>query len=282
VAEHVVSGGYFRTLGIPIVAGRTFDDGDRAGSPAVVIVSAATARQLWPGGNPIGQQLERDGQPHEVIGVVGDVRGASGRGARGGRVEDDPAAAVYLSMTQFPQGTATLLLRSTQESATAADRIRSVMRTIDPAIPLDQVRTVEGWLAETIANPRLTTVVAATFAAIAVLLAAVGVYGVVAYSVGRRTAEIGLRMAIGATRYQVLGLVLRAGLASAAAGGAIGLGGALLVNRALRALLFGVRPDDPRIFVSAALLLGTVLLVACYLPARRAARVDPLVALRSE
>jgi hypothetical protein len=259
-----------------------FDERDRAGAPPVVIVSQAAARQLWPGMNPIGQLLERDGRPHEVVGVVGDVRGADGRGQRGGGLDRLPREALYLPATQFPQRTMTVLLRTAGEPSSLVPRLRAALRNTDSTIPLAQARTLDDWLTDAVANPRLTTMIGGAFAAIAVLLAAIGIYGVVAYAVGQRTPEIGLRMAVGATRRHVLTLVLRDVLMSAAIGTMLGLGGAALVNKVLGTLLFEVRPDDPITFIVAAMLLAIVSLVACYLPARRATRVDPLIALRCD
>ena len=281
-AEHIVSDDYFRTLSIPIVAGRSFDERDRAEAPPVVIVSQSAARQLWPGSNPIGQQLQRDGRLHEVVGVVGDVRGADVVGTRGGGLERQPRSSIYLSANQFPQTTMTVLLRTTREPASLVARLRAAVREGDPSIPLDQVRTLDDWLVETVASPRLTTIIAEAFAAIAVLLAALGIYGVVAYSVGQRTPEFGLRMAVGATKRDLVMLVLRGGLRSAVIGTCLGLAGAFALSRVIASLLYEVRPDDPLTFVTAAALLVAIALLACYVPARRAARVDPLVALRTE
>jgi putative ABC transport system permease protein len=278
--EHFVSGGYFRTLAIPILAGRAFDTRDRAGSPAVVVVSQATARQLWPGATPIGQQIERAGRLHEVVGVAGDVRGSDGRGPRGGGLERRPVAAIYLSADQFPQSTMTVLLRTTREPSAFVPILRAVIRDIDPAVPMDQARTLDEWLGDAVAQPRLTTTVAAAFAAAALLLAAIGIYGVVAHSVGQRTAEIGLRMAVGATRGRIVLVILRGGMTSAVLGMAVGLIGAFLLTQVLATLLVDVRPDDPLTFASVAGLLAIVALIACYVPARRAARADPLVAIR--
>jgi putative ABC transport system permease protein len=282
VVEHIVSEGYFRALAIPIVAGRAFDERDRAGSPTVVIVSQAIARQLWPGMNPIGRQLESAGRMREVVGVVGDVLGADDRGPRGGGLDRQPRAAMYLSATQFPQRTMTVLVRTTGEPSALVPRLRAALRDADPAIPIPQPRSLDDWLVDASANPRLTTTLAGAFAAIGMLLAAIGIYGVVAYSVGQRTPEIGLRMAVGATNRQIMALVLRGGMVSATLGTALGLGGALLLKQVLGSLLFSVQPDDPFTFAAAAMLLAFVALVACYVPARRATRVDPLMALRIE
>ena len=282
VAEHIVSGGYFRTLSTPILLGRAFDERDAAGSPSVVVINQATARQLWPRGDAIGQQLEIDGRLHDVVGVSGDVRGDDVRGATGGGLERQSPAAIYFSAGQFPQSTMTVLLRTTRDPAALAATLRAAIREIDPAIPADQVRPLDDWLTEAVAQPRLTTTLAAAFAAMALLLAGIGIYAVAAYSVGQRSPEIGLRIAVGATRAQIVAMILRSGLTSAGAGMLIGFAGALAVNRLLSGLLFDVRPEDPLAFASVAAILGVVALVACYLPARRAASVDPLVTLRSQ
>jgi putative ABC transport system permease protein len=282
VAEHIVSENYFQTLSIPIVFGRVFDERDVAGSPPVVVINQATARQLWPRGDAIGQQLEIDGRLHDVVGVSGDVRGDDVRGATGGGLERQSPAAIYFAAGQFPQSTMTVLLRTTREPAALAATLRAAIREIDPAVPADQVRPLDDWLTEAVAQPRLTTTLAAAFAAMALLLAGIGIYAVAAYSVGQRSPEIGLRIAVGATRAQIVAMILRSGLTSAGAGMLIGFAGALAVNRLLSGLLFDVRPEDPLAFASVAAILGVVALVACYLPARRAASVDPLVTLRSQ
>jgi putative ABC transport system permease protein len=291
VAEHIVSEGYFQTLSIPILAGRVFDERDVAGSPAVVVINQATARQLWPRGAAIGQQLEIDGRLHDVVGISGDVRGDDVRGATGGGLERQSPAAIYFAAAQFPQSTMTVLLRTslgsstrtgpTSDFAAVVTALRSAIREIDPAVPADQVRPLDDWLTEAAAQPRLTTTLAAVFAAMAVLLAGIGIYAVAACSVGQRKPEIGLRIAVGATRAQILAMILRSGITSAGAGMLIGFVGALAVNRLLAGLLFEVRPEDPLAFASVATILGVVALVAVYFPARRAASVDPLVTLRS-
>lgn len=282
VVEHIVSDSYFRVLGIPIIAGRPFDDRDRAGASPAVVVSQATARQLWPAESPLGQQFETDGTLHEVVGVAQDVRGDEGRGARGGGLDRQPPLSIYRSATQFPQSTMTVLLRTTHEPSTIAAALRAAIRNIDSALPADQVRPLSDWLADAAAQPRLTTMLAGAFAGMALLLAAIGIYGVAAYAVGQRKPELGVRMALGATRGQILTLILRGGVASAGAGMLIGFGGAFFVNRVLTRLLFEVQPENPLAFASVAALVGTVALVACYVPARRAAGLDPLVVLRSE
>ena len=281
-AEHIVSANYFRTLGIPILAGRAFTERDRDGSAPVVIVSQSTARQLWLGATAIGQQLEIDRRLHDVVGVAADVRGDDVRGTTGGGREREPPPAIYLSAGQFPQNTMTVLLRTAREPSALSGALRAAIREIDVALPADQVRPLSSWLIEAAAQPRLTTTLAGTFAAMALLLAALGIYGVAAYAVGQRRAEIGLRIALGATHRQVLMPVLRGGITSAVAGVLIGCAGAFFVNKMLASLLFEVGPEDPSAFVSVAALLTAVALAACYVPARRAAHIDPLMALRHE
>jgi predicted permease len=282
LTEHIVSAGYFRTLSIPIIAGRGFDDRESGGSRPVVVISQAAARQLWPSGNAVGQQIEIDGRLHEVVGISGDVRGDDGRGATGGGLDRQPAPAFYFSAGQFPQATMTVLLRTTREPAAIAPELRAAIRQIDRAVPADQVRPLSDWLAEAAAQPRLTTTLAAAFAAMALLLAGIGIYAVAAYGVVQRRAEIGLRLAVGATRAQIVAMILRGGIRSAGVGMLIGLAGAAAVSKLLAGLLFDVRAEDPLAFASVAITLGIVALVACYLPARRAAGVDPLVTLRAQ
>ena len=278
--EHIVSADYFRALAIPVIAGSSFTSVHSLTSPPVAIVSQSLARQLWPTDNPVGQQIERDGRPHQVIGVVGDVRGADGRGARGGGVDREPGAAVYLSPNQFPQNTMTVVVRAGGSPSAVVPAIRATLLSIDATLPLYQVRTLEESLAESTAQPQLTTTLTAVFAVLALLLASVGIYGVVSYSVERRTAEMGLRMAVGATPGQVLRLMLRGGMAWATTGIAVGLVAALMLSQGLASLLFEVQAQDPITFGGVGILLALVALIACYVPARHGSRIDPLVALR--
>jgi len=280
--EHIVSPGYFRAAGIPLLAGRSFGAQDGPESPRVAIVSRAVVQQMWPGLNPIGRSLEQDGGPVQVIGVAGDIRGANARGARGGGLDHDPEPALYLASTQSPQHTMTLLVRVAGEPSAIVPFIRNAVRAIDPAQPVYQVRSLHEWLAESTARPRITTALIGTFAILALLLASVGVYGVLSYSVGQRTQEIGVRMALGATRGDVMRLALQGGMTWAGAGITLGLIGALSLSRVLATLLFAVPARDPITFGAVGAALAIVALTACYLPARRAARIDPMVAVRSD
>jgi predicted permease len=280
--EHIVSPGYFRALGTPLLAGRSFGEQDRKGAPPVAIVSAGMARLLWPDTSPIGQILEMNGRRHTVVGVVGNVRGEAGQGARGGGLKLDPRAAVYLAASQQPQRTMTLLVRVDGEPSMIVSAIRQAVREIDPAQPIYGTRSLREWLDESAARPRLTTMLGAAFAGTALLLAAVGIYGVLAYSMQQRTHEIGVRMAVGATRGQVMKLVLRAGMTWACAGIVLGLVGAFALSRILANLLFGVSAHDPLTFAVGGATVAIAALAACCMPAFRATRISPTLALRCE
>jgi putative ABC transport system permease protein len=280
--EHMVSPDYFQALGVPLLAGRTFGQPDGSGSAPVAIVSESVARQLWAGTSPIGQSLHWNGRLHEVVGVVGDIRGADGRGCCGGGLDREPSAAVYLSAMQFPQRTMTLLVRTAGEPSAIVPAIARAVQDIDPAQPLYQVRRLHDWLDDSAAQPRFTTTLSGVFAVVALLLAAVGVYGVLSYSVVQRTQEIGVRMAIGAQRGEILRLVMRGGMAWALSGIALGLIGAFALSRGIGTLLFGVTAHDPVTYSTVGMVLAVVAMLACYIPAARATRIDPVIALRAD
>ena len=281
--EHVVSATYFRTLGIPVLAGRTFGPEDSLESPGVTIVSESVARALWPGVNPIGQTIEWNGaRPATVIGVVGDVRGAAGQGPRGGGLDLDPGAAAYFAVTQQPLSAMTVVVRTADDSTAAALLLRQAAQAADRAQPVTQVRWLRDWLDETAAEPRFTSFLSGAFAGVALILAAVGIYGVLAGAVAQRTKEIGVRVAIGAARGQVIRMILRWGITVAASGIAIGLVAAVALSPVLEALLFGVTARDPVTYVVVGATLATVALLACYVPAVRATKIDPLLALRCD
>ena len=267
---------------MPLLAGRSFGQQDGLGSPPVAIVSESVARQLWADKSPVGQTLDWNGRQHEVIGVVGDIRGADGRGRRGGGLDREPSAAVYFSAMQFPQRTMTVLVRTAGEPSAMCPAIARAVQDIDPAQPVYQVRRLRDWLDESAAQPRFTATLSGVFAFVALLLAAVGVYGVLSYSVAQRTQEIGVRMAMGAERAQILRLVLRGGMAWAFAGIAIGLLGAFALSRVLGTLLFDVGARDPITYSIVGVMLAVVAMIACCIPAARATRIDPAIALRAE
>jgi putative ABC transport system permease protein len=280
-AEHIVSSDYFRVLAIPVLAGRSFNERDTTGAPGVAVVSQRVARLFWPETNPLGQIVERGGRSYEIVGVVGDVRGSDTQGARGGGPDRDPRAAVYFAASQLPQRAMTLVVRSSEPTAVTAT-IQHAMRQLDPTLPLQQVRPLRDWLTESVAPTRLTTRLATIFAMTALLLASVGIYGVLAYTVASRTTEIGVRMAVGATRRRVIGLVLREGMTWAGSGVVVGLIGAIATARLVASLLFGIPPRDPLTFAAVGGAVTLVALIASAIPAVRAAHIDPTIAMRIE
>jgi putative ABC transport system permease protein len=274
-----VSYDYFRTLGIPVLRGRVFDRGDKPGSPGVVVISEALARRYFPGEDPIGQRLKHGGpslnNPYfEIIGVVADVK------YEGLSEEDVPV--YYESADQYSSRPMWLAVRTAGHARQWLATIQAEIRAIDPNVPLARAGSMEEALHESVALPQFRTTAMAVFALSALALAAVGIYGVLAYSVERRTQEIGVRMALGATSAAVLRLVLGQGSRLASVGIGLGLVGALALTRVLKEMLFGVTTSDTVTFAAAAFVLGTVAAVATLVPAWRAARVDPITALRRE
>jgi predicted permease len=276
----IVSDDYFKTMGIALKRGREFTPADRDGTPAVALIDEYTAKAMWPNEDALGQRFRPAWmQPWTtVVGIVGTVKRDSLNSA--GEVS------IYLPSTNtggfwFPTQM-TLVVRTDASVATFSQRIRSAVSSIDPLVPVKSVRAVNELIDNSAARARFTMLLLATFAGVALTLGAVGVYGVVAYAVTRRTREIGVRMALGARASDVLAMVLREGGMLAGIGVALGVVGALAASRLLAGLLFGVAPNDPTVFVTVSALLGAVALVACAAPAARAARVDPLTALRSD
>jgi putative ABC transport system permease protein len=273
-----VSGGFFRAMGIPLVAGRAFAESDGADAAPVTIASVAMARKYWPGENPIGKRLRFDDDDKTpwstVVGVVGDVRQLG--------LDQAPPPILYLPYQQFPLPFTNISIRSAAPAGAIASLVRAELAAIDPDLPPGDVDTLQTLLDQSIAQPRFRTMLVTAFALVALLLAAVGVYGLISYSVTQRTREIGIRMALGAQPRQVLGQVMREGLMLAAAGVGIGLLGALLAARVLSTFLFGVHASDPLTFGSVALILMAVACLATYVPSRRALHVDPVSALRGD
>jgi hypothetical protein len=245
------------------------------------MVSESLARTVWANGQAVGRILEFDGRSHEVVGVVGDIRGTDGT-ARGGSLGRTPSPVLYVSSAQAPQGTISLVIRTDATLQSILPAIRAAVREIDPTLPIPELRPLDDWIAESTEQARLTTILAGTFAGAALFLTIVGIYGVISYAVGQRTQEIGVRIALGARRASVLGLVLRGGMTWAGAGIVLGLLGAWSVSRAISSLLFGVSATDPFTFTLTALALAGVGVLACTVPAVRATRIDPLIALRGD
>jgi putative ABC transport system permease protein len=269
-----ISEDYFRTMGIAMMKGRDFNERDTRDAPPVVIINPAGARQFWPNEDPIGKRIKALRQVREIIGVSGEVKQA------GLDKPSDPE--IFLPYQQAPFLYLQLAVRTTDDPMKMVAAIKHEVQTIDQDMPLTGIKTMDQYLSDSIANPRFQSRVLSLFAAIALLLAAVGLYGVMSYAVAQRTHEIGVRVALGARSSDVLKLVVGKGLRLTLIGIAIGLVAAVALTRLLASLLFGVSTTDPATFVIIALLLIIVALLACYLPARRATKVDPMVALRYE
>jgi putative ABC transport system permease protein len=274
----VVDQEYFKTMGIPLLKGRTFTDREETQQSRVTIISDTLARQYFPNENPLGKRItismKEQNDPCEIIGVVGDVK------MKGLDIAARPM--VYWPHAELPYLSMTLLVRTDGSTAGIAASLEREVRALDKDQPISDVRTMNEWLADSIARARFATLLLGIFAVVALMLASLGIYGVMAYSVTQRTNEIGIRMALGATRADVVLLVLKRGLLLAVSGVAIGLIGSVGLTRLLTGLLFGVSVTDPAIFGLVPILLLAIALLAVYLPARRATRVDPLIALRYE
>ena len=271
-----VSPDYFRALQIPLLQGRLFTDADDFNGPAVAIVSQETARQVWGSADPLGRVLRVVGSGKEltVVGVVGDVRALT--------LNDDPGPALYYSAWYRMWPTMDVVVRSAGDPVSALAGARRRVQELDPEMPLANVRPMDEWISTKAAQPRLNAWLVAAFACVALALAAIGVYGVLSYSVNQRTREIGLRMALGAERGSVLRLVVREGMMVAAVGIGVGLVAALATSRVLASLLYGVPQRDPVTFACVAVCLALVALAACAIPAWRASKMDPMAALRCE
>ena len=276
----IVSAGYFATVGIPLLRGRAFSDADRPGNARVMVVSEETVRRYFPGEDPIGKRINfgwgRDGDrlSGEIVGVVGDVRQHG--------LTTDVSPHVYAAWDQWPLDEITVVMRSRGDPARALESARAAVLSLDRDLPVYDAFTLESMIDRALGQPRFYVLLLTIFAALAVVLAVVGIYGVIAYTVQQRTREIGIRIALGASRGRVVGMVVQRGLLLALAGIALGSAGAYAMTRVLQSLLYGVGARDPVTFVAVAALLGAVAVLASWLPARRAARVDPLAAMRAE
>ena len=276
----VVSQGYAEAMGLHLVEGRTLAAADSAGAPTVVMVNEALARQYF-GGHALGQRLQMFGpEPIEIVGVLGDVRHNG--------LDSEPQPEMYISYKQMPgrarfgTGATSIVVRSAGDPLALVALVRQAVLGIDPNLPLDNVMTMDQRLSASVAEPRFYALLLGLFAALALLLAVVGIYGVLSYNVSQRHREIGVRMALGAQRRDILRLVVRQGLLLTFIGVALGLAGAFGVTRFLATLLFGVTTTDPATYVGLSVLLVVVAFLACWIPARRATRVDPMTALRYE
>jgi len=275
-----VSPDYFRALQIPLRGGRLLEERDNQDAPRAVVVSETLARKYFPGEDPLGKRLtfgdpqSPDVQWQTIVGIVGDVRQSG--------LDEEPYAQIYRSYRQSPRRALTVVVRTASEPNRMINDLRSQIWSLDREQPLYNIRTAEGVLAEAIARPRFNMLLITILAGVALVLAAVGIYSVISYTVTQRTHEIGIRMALGARPLDVFKMVLQQGLWLALAGVGSGIVAAFAVTRLLASLLYGVRPTDAVTFAGVSALLTAIVLLACYIPARRATRVDPMVALRYE
>ena len=277
----IVSPGYFGTLGIPLIRGRDFSAGDRLDIPPVAVINQRLAEVYFPGEDPIGQRI-RSGYAHapdaervrEIIGVVGNTREFG--------LARETMPVYYVSYQQTPEPAMDVVITTSQGSAAAVAALRREVAALDADIPVYSVRTLKQQVLDSTAPQRFRAVLLGSFAGVALLLASIGIYGVMAYSVAERRRELGIRMALGAAHGDVMGMVLKRGLVLAAAGAAIGSLAAIALARVMGDLLFGISPADPLTYGSVVLFLFVVAMIACYLPARRATRVDPTIAMRAE
>ena len=280
-ALHVVSGDYFAATGIPLRRGRWFDARDRNDSPGVVILNEAMARRYWPNEDPVGQTLTHDltilpGQSstRRIVGIVGDVRHFG--------LEHPPEPQMFIPHPQMPWPSMALVLRTALPNDRINTIVREAVHALDATLPVPPGRLMEQVVSDAVGQPRFRAWLVGLFAAAALLLAMIGLYGTLAFSVHQRTRELGLRMALGASPQQTMRLILASGLRLAGVGAALGIVGTVAVTRALTTVLFGVGPTDPATFVVAPLSVIIVAAIACYLPARRIRRIDPLAALNDD
>jgi putative ABC transport system permease protein len=272
-----ITPGYFDAMRVPLLSGRAVDANDTGDAPPVVVVDEALVRRYYPDQNPLGKNLVlgfREPRSVQIVGVVGEVLASS--------LNDVPYPTMYFSVEQWQQRTMTLAVRTTAQPTTFTNTLRAAVRDLDPNVPVAKVASMRSVISDSVAQPRTTTLFLGGFATVALLLAALGLYGVLAYFVNQRTREIGIRIALGAAHGKVLGLVLRRGLLLVGVGVALGIGGAVATTRFLQSLLFEVGTTDLLTFAGVSLLLTLVAVAACAIPAWRATRVDLLTALRVE
>jgi putative ABC transport system permease protein len=275
----VIMPGYFAAMNIPVVRGRVFTEHDRAGMrPAAIVINQTLARKLFPDEDPVGKRINvqwnHPDVPYEIVGVVGDVHQKA--------LDKEANPGVFISNLQETTGPVNLVVRTHGDPRQLASAIRAEIHSLDREMPIAAVRTMDKYVSDSVAAPRFNTILLGGFAALALVLAAVGIFGVISYSVAQRTQEIGIRRALGADTGSVMRMVVMQGLLLSVIGVSVGAGGALAVTRLLGSLLFEVTPTDPATFTAVAAALIGVAFLASFLPARRAARIDPMVALRYE
>ena len=277
--ERIVSGHYFEAMQIPLRQGRFFNDLDTPTTQKVAIIDEYSAEQYWSHEDPLGKRIRTGGLDSKepwitIVGVVGRVKQDA--------LDSDPRIAFYFPHSQYTTPAMNVVLRSNAAPAALTSAIKKEIRELDPDLPVYNVRTMDDRVQESLARRRFSMVMLGLFAALALALATIGIYGVMAYMVNQGTREIGIRLALGATQRNILQLIVRQGMILALTGVAVGLAGAFVLTRLMRSMLFGVRSTDPLTFVGIAALLSLIALLASYVPARRAARIDPMVSLRCE
>jgi predicted permease len=275
--RRVVTPGYFDAMGIPLIRGRTFRPGDAADAPTVAVISRRLADEFFPGEDPIGRSIVLPWNPPlylEVVGVVGDVRL--------GQIEFDTRATMYWPLAQHGRLSTYLVVRTSGDPSAMVPSLRAAIREVDPNVPVSSLRPMSDVVSSSLAQNRFRTLLLGAFAGVAMLLAALGLYGVLAQLVGRRTHELGVRIALGADRANILAWVLRYGMRLTVIGVVLGLGGAAATTQVVRGVLFGIEPLDPVTFAATTIVLMLVALAAALLPAWRATRVDPVESLRTE
>ena len=279
VPWRVIGPYYFRVMHIPLLQGRHFTEADEADSTPVVVVNQSLARLYWPSENPVGQRIRRGGIEgfgpwYTIVGIAADVKTFG--------LDQPSRPEIYFAHTQFSLPQMTLVARTAGDPLTLINTFRAQIQSIDKTVPITGVRTMGQWLSRSVAARRFNTMLLALFAGVALLLAGVGVYGVMNYTITQRTHEIGVRLALGAQRKDILRLVLRQGMLLTIVGVTIGIAGALAMTHLMKGQLFEISATDPPTFVTIALLLLIIALSACWIPARRATKVDPMIALRCD
>jgi len=278
VGVHWITPDYLKAMRVPLLRGRNFTAADRTGAPKVVLINEAAARRFWPGEDPIGKPIAVGqggfGDRAEIVGIIADVRY--------GTMDATPGPDVFIPFAQSPRNSMVLYLRTASDPRAVAAAVRAEVRALDRNLPVYDLKTMTERISDATSSARFSAVLLGVFAAIALVLSAIGIYGVMSYAVSQRTHEIGIRIALGAEPRDVLALVVRRGLGLTVAGLVLGVAAALASTRVLTTLLYEVRPSDPPTYIVIAGILGLVAFVASYVPACRATRVDPLVALRSE
>jgi predicted permease len=274
IQVNTVTPGYFSTVGIPLVRGRDFTASDDATAPKVVVINQTMADEFWKGKDPIGKRFKFFGDD-AYTSVIGVAKNSTYNG-----VAEQPIPFIYQPLKQNYTPAAALHVRAAGDAAALAGPVRDAVRQLDPTLTLFDVRTLEEQVGESLQPQRMSVFLLTIFGTLALLLAAIGLYGVLAGTVAQRRREIGVRMALGAGRGRVLGQVVRQGMALVAAGLLLGFAAALAATRVMASQLYGTTPHDPWIFTTVPVVLTLVAVLACWLPARRAAQVDPMVALR--